>query len=701
MNTNSSSPTTISTLRPWHWVALSLVTLLAVFLNFYQLEQEGFGNLYYSATVQSMSQNWKNFFFASFDPAGFVSVDKPPLGFWIQVISVKLIGFNGWSLILPQALAGVLAVPLIFHLVRRVFGPSAGVLAALALTITPISVAANRNNTLDSQLVLTSLLAAWAGSLAAEKGKLRWLLLCAMLVGIGFNIKMLQAYLVLPAFYLLYLLAPPLPWWKRLLHLVLATVVLLVVSLAWAFTVDLTHPDARPYVGSSKDNTVLELIIGHNGMNRLLPGGLRRILGQNNPPQNAPGQIPGGLQPLPDNPPLSSQPNQPGSQPGSSSQTGTSINPPYGYQANMPGNPFSQEISAPGMLRLFSKQLGGQASWLLLLAGVGTIAASWRIRMRSPLDPRHQALLLWSMWTLPQLVFFSVANLFHRYYLNMLSPGIAVLVGAGIVALWQDYLTSPWKGWLLPPALLATAVVETRVMAPFTEWAPWMAPLILGLALLSSLGLVILRLLHLAHYGTSNNPHEIHPSRSLPPSLPLVIALIGIISLFIAPFAWSLTPLMYGGDSGLPYASPALGEGMIDFRPESPLAQNDHGIPFNQPLLNYLLENYHGERFLAATMRANDAAPLILASGQAVMALGGFSGGDPILTTDELADLVAAGEVRFFYGMGTANSQPSDLFNWITTNCTVVPAETWSGGRVNILPGWGRAEQLYDCGIDR
>jgi len=201
----------VPTARVWHRIALAGILLLALFYSFFRLEQEGYGNLYYAAAVKSMLTSWHNFFFVSFDPGGFVTVDKPPLGLWVQAVSAALFGFNGLSLLLPQALAGVVSVALLYHLVRRTFGPTAGLLAALVLALTPISVAANRNNTMDSQLVLVLLLAAWAVLRATETGRLRWLLACAVLVGLGFNIKMLQAYLVLPAFYLLYLIAPQVP----------------------------------------------------------------------------------------------------------------------------------------------------------------------------------------------------------------------------------------------------------------------------------------------------------------------------------------------------------------------------------------------------------------------------------------------------------------------------------------------------------
>ena len=188
----------------WHRLALGATLLLTVLLNFWQLSKEGYGNTYYAAAIKSMLQSWHNFFFVSFDPGGFVTIDKPPLGFWIQTLSAKLFGFSGVTLLLPEAIAGVLSVFVLYHLVARSWGSVSGLVAALALALTPISVVANRNNTIDSLLVLTVLLAAWAVLKAAETAPggypLRWFLLCAVLVGVGFNIKMLQAYLVLPAF---------------------------------------------------------------------------------------------------------------------------------------------------------------------------------------------------------------------------------------------------------------------------------------------------------------------------------------------------------------------------------------------------------------------------------------------------------------------------------------------------------------------
>jgi len=181
----------------WHQLALGAIFLISVFMNFFQLGRNGFGS-YYPPAIRSMMDNWHNFFFASYDPGGYVTVDKPPVGFWLQVFSSKIFGFSPFSVLLPQAIAGMLSVLLLYYLVRRHFGVVAGLLAALGLALSPISIVTNRNVTIDSTLALTLLVGAWTVLRAAETGRLRWLLLTAAIVGLGFNIKMLEAYLVVP-----------------------------------------------------------------------------------------------------------------------------------------------------------------------------------------------------------------------------------------------------------------------------------------------------------------------------------------------------------------------------------------------------------------------------------------------------------------------------------------------------------------------
>src|SRR6476646_11841877 len=185
---------------------LAAIAALAALLGSWRIGGAGCGNTFHAAAVRSMLDNWHAFFYASFDPGGFVSVDKPPLGLCIQTGSAALFGFHGWSLMLPEIAAGVGSVRLVFALARKPFGNGAALLAALFMAITPINVAVDRNNTQDSLLLFVLLLAAWTVVQATRHGSPLWLATGMLLVGLGFNIKMMQAWLVLPALGLTYLL---------------------------------------------------------------------------------------------------------------------------------------------------------------------------------------------------------------------------------------------------------------------------------------------------------------------------------------------------------------------------------------------------------------------------------------------------------------------------------------------------------------
>src|ERR687885_1972862 len=483
---------------PWYRLALAVVLILSAFLNLFRLTNEGYGIPYYAAAVKNMLTSWHNFFFVSFD-AGFVSVDKPPLGLWIQAASAWLFGFHELSLLLPQALAGIFCVALLYHLVGRAFGPVAGLLAALVLAVTPISVATSRNNTMDVLLVLSVLLAAWAVIRAAETGQLRWLLLGAVMGGLGFNIKMLEAFLVLPAFYLLYLLGAPVSWRRRFVNLGVATAVLLLVSLSWVVVVDLTPADQQPYVGSSSNNSELDLILGYNGLDRL--SGIAF---------GSKGSMPAG----------------------------TLGGPGLG----------AEQIGEPGPFRLLDQHYARQIGWLLPLAVVGLLAASWQRRLRLPLDRRHQALVLWGTWFLTAATYFSVAGGGHRYYAVMLAPAVAALVGAGVMALWSDYRSSGPEEWFLPLALVIVAVLHVRMLAGYEEWSSRLTPMIVGLCLTAAAVLVVLRLKPKPKVG----------------AYAAVATAVGVLALLIAPTVWASYQVFQGPRGPLPAAGPPPSQVLAD-----------------------------------------------------------------------------------------------------------------------------------------
>ena len=354
---------------PWYRLALGGILAIAALLDCWQLSRVGYGNTYYAAAVRSMLQSWHNFFFNSFDPGGFVTIDKPPLGFWFQVASAKLFGYNGVSLLLPEALAGVLSVALLYHLVQRVFGRPAGLLAALVLAVTPVAWPPTATTSSTASWCCSCCWAPGRCCSAAETGRLRWLLLCAVLVGLGFNVKMLEAYLVVPAFGLVYLLGAPVAWRTRAIHLALATVVLLVVSLSWAVAVDLTPASQRPWVDSTSTNSELDLAIGYNGLDRLLGRG-RSGGGQPGFPVVGSTRTPAQLGTV----------GTGGAAPTGTGTARASTGAPRA--GNGGGGQFNNGTAGP--FRLFGTVLGGQIGWLVPLAFIGLIVAASR-RLRFPL----------------------------------------------------------------------------------------------------------------------------------------------------------------------------------------------------------------------------------------------------------------------------------------------------------------------------
>jgi 4-amino-4-deoxy-L-arabinose transferase-like glycosyltransferase len=619
----------------WEKILLLGILLLTAGLDFYHIDHNGLGNTYYAVTVRSMSLNWHNWFFASFDPAGFVSVDKTPLGFWIQTLSVKVFGFNGPALILPQALAGILSVWLLYAIVRRVFDGLSALIGALALALSPINVVSNRDNILESLLVACVLAATLAVLVAAERGSLHWLLLAGCLIGLGFTIKMLEAYLVVPALGLAYWLIAPLPWQTRLRHLAAASAVMVVVSFAWVMAVDLTPASSRPYVGSSYHNHEVDLVFAYNGLQRLF---------------------------------------------------GT----PWTHPAEA-----DSPTGIPGPFRLLTPGLGGQIAWLLPCALIALLAMALRYGRRmlharrfASLSPRQGLAILWGVWLITMFVFFSASAFFNAYYLTLLSPALAALTGIGLTRLWSAWSAAHREGWLLLGIIWATAIVQVAIVAS-QRWHPWLVPAIGLLALLASFGLFAMVM-----------------TEELPASIAAIlraftaIVLAGAIGL--APLLWTLSSLHPDAQSGFPLSGPVTGDsGSIASQSADPR------------LIAFLLQHAAGATFLAATVDAYGAIPIILATGRPVMAMGGYTGFDPILTPATLAARVGENDVRYFY-VPSSNLTPQQrqqiypnvrnaatkytnaLTQWVAQQCRAVPADQWSETN-SLVAAQMNAMQLFDC----
>ena len=688
-------------------IGLGLIIALGAYLRLYQLGEFSIGNTYYAAAVKSMLTSWENFFFVAFEPGGSVTVDKPPVGFWVQAVSAYFLGVNGFALALPNALAGIGSILLVYGLVRKQFSTAAGLIAALALAIMPVTISTERNNTIDGLLVFVLLLAVWAVWRAVETGKLRCLLLGAALVGLGFNIKMLQAYMVLPALYALYFFGAKHGWWTRIWHLASATILLLVVSLSWAVIVDLTPAEDRPFIGSSQDNTVMELIIGHNGLSRLglsnrRPGGDG---GQPPRPNNGPAAGIGPQdngRPIPP-PQIAGQPAQfpppdgqlrpllPGS-PANRTQVGGSppLNGrpgPTGNQSAGPGDAGPdgtrsigrKETGSAGLLRLFSEPLVTEASWLLPFALLGIVLTAFVLGWSWPLKKHHLALILWVGWLLPEMIYFSfTTGLFHRYYLIMLGPPLAALVGMTFWSVVQLWKRNPWLAWsILAIITLSTLVFQIMTLSSY-ESASWLPPFVIFTSLIG---------LGLAAPKSSDRLHLTN------------LALV-LVAVMVAPFTWSVQAATTENPNvALPTANTA------DKTSTSFMTPDNDTMGINErKILEFLLANTDPDSYLLATHTARGAAPYILETGRPVLTFGGFTGSDQVIDAAGLAEMVSDGELRFVLFSSQISRSHRDIATWVQETCTPVqvPGLKMRPPKLPFpqnmgLPSPPQNEVLYDC----
>lgn len=758
----------------WAQVALAGIMGLTAALYLFRLDELGYSNEYYATAVKSMLTSWHNFFFASFDAGGYITVDKPPVFLWIQAASAWLLGFSGFSIILPQVIAGVASVGLIYHMVRRVFGTGAGLVAALALALTPIFLVMSRHNNPESLLILSLLLAVWALTRATERGQLRWLLVGVGLVGVAFNIKMLEGFVILPAFYAVYMLLAKTKWWKRILHLGVATVVLAVVALSWTLIVDAIPADQRPFIGSSANNTVQDLILGYNGLGRV-EGNTNNFGGGG---FNNQGGMPGGQAPTGQTGGQFQRGNQSG---GANTRQGS-----FGGQPGGMGGVNSAIAGRAGPLRLFLNDIGAEVSWLVPLALLGAFALIWQsvrvFRKRKELrNPRNTAILIWLGWLGCFGIVFSMAQgTFHSYYLVMLAPPVAALFGAGLMALWSELRQGNWLGWLLPVALLGNAAYQVYLLSAYPAWAAWLSPLVIGLSVIgasvlvasgllrqrlpkahnwvSRVGLAFTFALLVAPAAFAINQLYVTPvNPTLPSARPGAESLTGmlgnrsiwddVVQPFWAGWASTVLPLALLGIASallvlnlvrsvkIPAGKWAAGFAALaligaltvsGFSANPTWARANEAIaakaastsnPPNEKLIEYLETNNNGYKYLVAVSNTSQAAPLILETGQPVMAIGGFMGSDNSLTAAQAAEMVSQGQVRYFLlsggsggnrgGFGSGASTNS-VNSYVTSTCKVVDsslytsattsATTATAGGGQFQMGGNTQQTLYDCG---
>ncbi len=635
---------------------------LAAALYLVNLTVSGFANTYYSAAALAASQSWSAWFFGSIDANNFITVDKPPLATMVMGLSVRLFGLSSWSILLPEALMGVATVVVLMAVVRRTMGSPAAVIAGLVAALTPAAVLIFRYNNPDALLTLLLGGSAYAFIRSVERGSLRWVVIAAALVGLAFNTKYLQGWLVLPPFAVVWAIAAPGGIRRRVVGLAVAFAAVVVASGWWILVMEVLPLSARPFVGGSTNGSALDLVLGYDGLGRIFDGGN---------PGGAGAGGPGG------------------------------------------GGGFS---GTPGLLRLFNSELGGQGAWFLLPAVVGLGAGLWARRHAPRTDLRRAAYLMWGLWLAVHAVVFSLmSGVIHSYYLVAMAPAIGALVGGGTTELWAMRSRSPqrpWAGIVLAGGLLATAGTAWLLLGRTPDFAPGLA---IAVVVATILAAVVIAL----------------PAGFVARPLQIGAAVLAIAVLLAGPAAYALDTIQTAASGGDPaagpqvanaagptgFGSPAGGQLPAGFGPGGgapgggpaggpaggdggarPTAGFAGGGPeggnVSTSLTDYLVAQRGSTRWLVAVTSANEAGSIELATGQPVMAMGGFSGSDPTPTLAEFQAYVAAGELRFVIvggrgggpggpgGPGGSGGEATARTAWIQSACTAVTSVSSS---------------LYDC----
>ncbi len=392
--------------------------------------------IYYAAAVRSMSMSLSNFFFGAFDPAGTVTTDKLPGAFWLQAMSVGVFGAHNWALVLPQVIEGALTVLVLYRVMRRIAGPAAGLMAAVVLAVSPASVALDRGNVSDTLMILLVVLAADCVVTAVSTGTWRPLLLAGVWVGLAFQAKMMEAWLVLPAFAICYLTAAPGNWRQRAARCAAMLATAGVISLTWMSLVTVWPSGSRPYIDGSTSNSVFQQVFVYNGFGRL--------------DQATPDQLVNRTIRL-----------------------GLAISPP------------------PSWHRLLTGEWGRDAAWLVPAVAI-TLLAGLAARRREPrTDLIRAGLLMWGGWLLTLFVAFCAATTINTYYTAALSPAVAGLLGIGIVLTWR-HRAAVWSWLVLAVVVLVTAgYAQWLLPSTGTGQPAWLRPAIVCLAVAAACCLAV------------------------------------------------------------------------------------------------------------------------------------------------------------------------------------------------------------------
>lgn len=607
----------------WHGPALSLLLLGTAAFWTIGLSQNGWGNSFYAAAVQAGTKSWKAFLFGSSDAANSITVDKPPASLWVMEVSTRLFGVNSWAILLPQVLLGVASVALVYASVRRTFGPGAGLVAGSLLALTPVATLMFRYDNPDALLVFLMVAAVWALLRGVESGRTRWVVLCGALIGLGFLTKQLQVMLIVPGLAFAYVVAAPPRLGTRLLQLSAGLAVSVVAAGWWVALVELWPRADRPYIGGSSDNSFLQLMLGYNGLGRILGGGAGG----------------GGGLPIP---------------------------PAGGGPGGPEGAPM---FGSSGITRMFSTASGTQISWLLPAAVVVLVAGLVLCGRVARTDLTRASYIAWGGWLLVTgLVFSFMSGIFHDYYTVALAPAVAAVVGMGSTHLWR-HRGKRWATTLLAVTVAVTAGWAWVLLGRAPDFVPALRWVVVALGAAATVGLLV---------------GAVRPGLTIAArGLTAWAAGVAVAATLAGPVAFCVHTVGTAHTGPIIVAGPSTNGGL----PEPPGGGHlpGQGKPSEQVtgLLSADAEKY---TWVAAAIGSMAASGYQLSTGDSVMPIGGFAGADPAPTLQQFQEYVGAGRIHYFLesphpGMpdfrtdSGSESESSRIGDWVKEHYTATTVD--------------------------
>jgi 4-amino-4-deoxy-L-arabinose transferase-like glycosyltransferase len=626
------------------WARPALLALLVAtgLLYLVGLSRNGWANEFYAAAAQAGTESWKAFLFGSLDRSNFITVDKPAGFLWPMELSARIFGVNHWSLLVPQALAGIATVGVLYTTVRRWFGPASAVIAGVVMALTPVATLIFRFNDPDAFITLMATLAAYAITRAIESGRTRWVALAGVVLGLGFLGKMLAGFLALPALALAYLVCGPAKLGRRIWQLLIGGAAMLATAGWWVTIVMLTPAANRPFVGSTTDNNILNLTFGYNGLSRLTgnrgggPGGGGAGRGLGRGPGGAAGDTARGLG-------------------GAARGAGG-----FGGRGGGGGGGGGALGGGSGLTRLFGAEWGGQISWLIPAALVAFAVMLWVSRRSARTDRTRAAAIMFGGWLLVAgLVLSYMSGTTHSYYSIALAPPIGGLVGIGAVGLWR--IRHTWFArCAMAVGLAATSAWAWVLLGRSPDWYPWVRVAIVIAAVVAIAAILAspaLRALS-ARWGTA---------------LAVGTVTLAAIAVLGGPLAYSVDTASSSYSGASPSAGPALtaarggGGARLGFggfggrargggagRAPGGFGGAGGGNATISTTFAKLLETGASRyEWTAATDGSDSAASMELATGGIpVMAIGGFRGTDPAPSLARFEKLVAEHKIHYYVAGG-------------------------------------------------